>query len=142
MHNKWFSHTWLIVLVILISTFSGHLPENVLFPFGNAYLRFAGLFTGWWHDTFATAAGRFLFPGYAYYLGNAVSWLLIAIYAEKSATAHARPVCIFFVGAATNQLLDELVFNPYVFSYNELIVGAFFLYRAWHEYREVKRANP
>lgn len=132
---------WLLVAVLVINTAVRFLPDGVLFPFGRAYMRFSGLFTGYWYDTFSKAAGRFLYPGYAYYLADAVCWLLAALYCLRVTAGRGRVVCILFVGIAVNNLLDELLFDPYRFHWNELLVGLFFLYYAWAEYRRIKAAG-
>lgn len=129
---------WLLIAVLVINTAVRFLPDGVLFPFGRAYLRFAGLFTGYWYDTFSKAAGRFLYPGYAYYFGDAVCWLLAALYVQQLATGFAQVLAIVFIGFTVNNLLDELIFDPYRFQWNEVVTALFFLYFAWREYKRVK----
>lgn len=137
---KVIAKNWLLLAVIVINTVARFLPDNVLFPFGNAYKRFAALFEGYWYHSFSKAANRFLFPGYAYYFADALCWLLVSLYVQQLARGYVQVLAVVFIGFTVNNFLDELVFNPYVFDWNEVLLIAGTILLAWYKYRELKVA--
>lgn len=132
-------HTWLIALVILLNAASRYAPDDFLYPVGNVYLSISKWFTGYWHATFAKAAERFLYPGYAYYFADALCWLLVAVYVHATAVRYYRVLAIVFLGFTLNNFLDELLFDPYRLQLNEMLLGIFVLVRASIEYRDLRR---
>ena len=68
----------------------------------------------------------------AYFIGQALSYLLILVAQKYPVSKPVRSIVIWF---AISNVADELFFNPLVLGLNELIFGIFIVSYILYEYR-------
>lgn len=131
----------LVSAVIVINTGMAYLPEDLLFPIGEFYNGLAARFAdgSYFHRLFSVAAGRYLFPDYAYFIGDAVCYVLVAYYVRYTARGMVQVVSPLLMWLTYSNLLDELIFNPRRFEWNEVVMLGIGLLFAWLKYRDQKR---